>query len=104
MEYDHSKNYVGPQGKWYKVLIPRRPLWVDLNYPSYKHDKAYNTGGRKIDADIDYIRDCLLLVEIKDWQYLPNSVMRLLAREVALLYYTCVRDFGKYHYNNNKRK
>jgi hypothetical protein len=104
MAYNPNKNYVGPQGKWFKNLIPRKPLGVDFNYPSYNHDKSYASGINKRVADLAYLYDCMALVENKDWQYLPNTPMRLIARQTALIYFICVRDFGKMVFERKKNE
>lgn len=99
-QYNPNKNYVGPQDKWYKILIPRRPFGVDFNYPSYNHDVSYNAGINKRVADLAYLYDCMSMVESKDWKWLPNTVMRLLSRFTALMYFMAVRDFGKIHFTS----
>ena len=101
MEYDPKIDYVGPQGKWYKFFIPRVILGIDFNYPSYDHDLSYKLGICKVEADLRYLEGLLYLVEKKDWKYLPNFIMRQLARIVALIYYIAVREFGKDHFNEN---
>jgi len=98
MKYDVKNNYVGPQGKWYSLLIPRKPFGVDLNYPAYNHDKSYALGLNKRVADLTFLYDCMSLVESKNWRYLPNGLMRHFARITVLIYYIFVRDFGKNYY------
>jgi len=96
--YRDSLKYVGPQGKWYNKLVPRRPLGIDLNKPAYNHDIAYSNKVSKRVADLSFLHESMTLVESKDWKYLPNGVMRHLGRLTVLIYYTFVRDFGKNFY------
>ncbi len=98
MKYNKEKNYVGPQGKWYKIFVPRKPLGIDLNYPAYNHDKSYSLGLNKRVADLTFLYDSMALVESKDWPILPNPFMRMIARFVILFYYIFIRVFGKNHY------
>lgn len=104
MRYDAKKNYVGPQGKWYSILIPRKPLGIDLNYPAYNHDRSYFLGLNKRVSDLTFLYDCMALAESNNWKLLPNPLMRFFARFVILFYYIFIRVFGKNYYIDIEKK
>ena len=100
-DYDHQKDYVGPEGSWKSKIIPRTLWGVDINVCAYIHDYWYavdkgKSEQRRFEIDGMFLADMMQVIEMSGcWSFRRN-----LARIRAAKYFAAVRELGKSIFND----
>ena len=100
-DYDHQKDYVGPEGSWKSKIIPRTIWGIDINVCAYIHDYWYavdkgKSEQRRFEIDAMFLADMMQVIEMSGcWSFRRN-----LARMRAAKYFAAVREGGKSIFND----
>ena len=94
-------NGCGPAG-WKGKLIPDNLLGTDISEPCRIHDFFYLIGKEEDDrlcADLNFQINMLICIEA---DHADDIVLTRTRRELALIYYSAVRDHGEQYFAVDK--
>lgn len=98
-EYDPTRDYCGPSGKWWSALIRPNILNVDCNRAYWAHDERYRLGTTRRDrreADRLMLRDQnKAIATVYPWHH----PLRPVAHGISFCRWLAVRLLGRSAFN-----
>jgi len=101
--YDDTFDYMGPNKKPWKKMIPRKFYGVDCNRAAFRHDYHYLVGGDghdRYDADKTFKKEMRALAKAQQ----RNFILRWLACRRINKYWLAVRLAGSQFFNYKEKK